>query len=505
MPSDAPNPEIPDRPELKGQVARGAVWVMGAGLLARVLGTLNTIIVARLLVPEDIGLVAVATIAMQMLQGFSDIGVSQTVVKFQDADRDDLDTLFTLSVVRGLIIGALLAGFALLAASIYGDPRMLGVFLGVSLFPVITGFINPRFYEFERALNFSREFISSVGNKLVGVIVSVGVALVFRTYWAIILGLLAGGVVQLALSYIMAPHRPRITFRSFRKVFGFTGWLAGVSFVAALNNKLDVPILARLVGAGGAGVYFMGAQLSEIAMGQIAVPFTRAVYPGLSTLQKETDRMRRAYLRSVAALGAVTMPAGLGLAFVAQDAVAVLLGQKWDSVVPVIEIMAPIIGLQSLFYTTQSYAMALGLTRLVFFRELIFFIIRLPVFVWAGVHYGLMGAVIVSAFAGLLHILLNLAIYGKASGRWFWEPLVCAWRSIGASVAMALYFFYLRPVIGEFEELPVLVRLIGDIGAGAIVYFAAHAALWRFAGRPAGVETDFTAAARAAKARLIKS
>ena len=258
MPSDTPNPEIPDRPELKGQVARGAVWVMGAGLLARVLGTLNTIIVARLLVPEDIGLVAVATIAMQMLQGFSDIGVSQTVVKFQDANRDDLDTLFTLSVVRGLIIGAVLAGFAPLAASIYGDPRMLGVFLGVSLFPVITGFINPRFYEFERALNFSREFISSVGNKLAGVIVSVGVALVFRTYWAIILGLLAGGVVQLALSYIMAPHRPRITFRSFRKVFGFTGWLAGVSFVAALNNKLDVPILARLVGAGGRWRLFHG-------------------------------------------------------------------------------------------------------------------------------------------------------------------------------------------------------------------------------------------------------
>ena len=147
---------------LTGRVARGAAWILGAGISARLLGALNMIIVARLLAPADIGLVAVATITMQLLQGFSDIGVSQAVVKFRDADRDDLDTLFTLAVLRGLLIGLLLAGAAPFAAAFYNDPRMFWAFLGIAAFPVIMGFVNPKFFEFERDLKFSREFITTV-------------------------------------------------------------------------------------------------------------------------------------------------------------------------------------------------------------------------------------------------------------------------------------------------------------------------------------------------------
>ncbi len=475
---------------LTGRVARGAAWIMGGGLLARFLGAINTIIVARLLVPEDIGLVAVATVSMQLLQGLSDIGVSQAVVKFRDADRADLDTLFTLSALRGLGIGLVLAASAPVMAAIYDDPRMVGVFLGIAAFPVISGLINPRFFEFERDLNFSRDFISTVLNKLAGVLVSVTVAVIFRTYWAIILGLIAGGGVQLILSYAMRPYAPRFSFKSLKKVFGFSGWLAGVSFLAALNNKLDVPILARLAGSAGAGSFFMGLQLSEMATGQIALPLTRAIYPGLSTLQDDPERMRRAYLRGVSALGAFAMPAAFGFAFVARDLVFLLLGDKWLSAAMVIERLAPVIGLQALFYATQSYAMALGLTRLIFFRELLFLFIRLPVFIWAAIAHGLTGAVWAAAGLGLFHVALNLALYARASGRPFWQPLLSAHRSLAAVAVMTLYFLLLRPLlIGQADFTPA-IRLIADVLIGAGVYTGFHTAIWLGEKRPGGVERD---------------
>jgi lipopolysaccharide exporter len=278
--------------------------------------------------------------------------------------------------------------------------------------------------------------------------------------------------------------------QSLKKVFGFSGWLAGVSFLAALNNKLDVPILARLVGGGGAGVFFMGLQLSEMAAGQVARPLTRALYPGLSTLQDEPERMRRAYLRGVGALGAVAMPAAFGVAFVANDLVFLLLGEKWLGAAMVIEILAPVIGLQSLFYATQSYAMALGLTRLIFIRELIYLVVRLPVFIWATMAYGLPGAVWAGAGVGLFHVGLNLALYARASGRGFWQPLASAHRSLGAVAVMALYFLSLRPSLAGLEGLAPALRLAADIIAGAGVYIGAHAALWLAQGRPDGVERD---------------
>jgi len=485
----------PESASLTARVARGAAWIFGAGVAARLLGALNTIIVARLLAPEDIGIVATATVAMQLLQGISDIGVSQAVVKFRDADSDDLNTLFTLSVIRGLFIGALLFAAAPLAAMFYGDPRLFWAFVGVALFPVLTGFLNPRFYEFERDLKFSREFIVTLFNRLTGVAVSLTIAIIFRTYWAIIGGMLASAIVQLSLSYLLRPHAPRLTFNSLRKVFGFSGWLAGVSFMAALNNKLDVPILARLVGAGGTGVYFLGFQLSEMVTGQIAAPLTRAIYPGLSELQDEPGRMRVGFLKGVEALGAFAMPAAFGLAFVAQDLTQVVLGEKWRAAAPVIAFLAPVIGLQSLFYATQAYAVALGLTRLVFFRELIFFLVRMPVFVWAVFAYGLQGAVFAVATMGVFHVALNLALYARASGRPFFEPLLAAHRPLGAVGAMAIWFLVLRPQFGPIADLAPVWRLGADIVMGGLVYTAALFSLWRFGGAPDGIERRILSAA----------
>ena len=490
-----------DNESLTGRVARGAAWILGAGVSARLLGAVNTIIVARLLAPNDIGLVAVATISMQLLQGFSDFGVAQAVVKFRNADRDDLDTLFTLSVLRGLLIGVILAAAAPIAAIFYDDPRMFWAFCGIAVFPVMMGFINPRFYEFERDLKFSREFVITILNRVAGVTVSITVAVLFRTYWAIILGMLAGGFVQLVLSYILRPFAPRVSFRSFKKVFGFSSWLAGVSFLAALNNKLDVPILARLAGAGGAGFFFMSLQLSEMVTGQIASPLTRALFPGLSSLQGDTDRMRKAFLQGVAALGAFAMPAAFCFAFVADDLTSLLLGAKWQGVAPLIQILAPVVGLQSLFFATQSYAVALGLTRLVFFRELFFFLVRFPVFIWAAITHGLNGAVLAVAGLGIFHIILNLALYARVSGQPFWEPITSARRSIAAIAVMSVYFVVLRAHLPFITDAPLALRLIADLVIAGSVYLAAHLALWALEGRPEGVEKKLLAAFAAVAGR----
>ncbi|WDI32331.1 lipopolysaccharide biosynthesis protein [Hyphococcus flavus] len=473
---------------LTTRVAHGAAWIMGAGLFARLIGALNTIIVARLLVPEDIGIVATATIAMQLLQGVSDIGVAQAVVKFRDADRDDLDTLFTFSLIRGVIIAAILFTAAPFAADFYGDPRLFWAFSGIALFPVLLGLVNPKFYEFERDLKFSREFIVVIVNRLVGVAVSLSIAIIFRTYWAIILGLIAGGVVQAVLSYGLRPYAPRFSLKSFRKLIGFSGWLGGVSFMAALNNKLDVPIVSRLVGTSGGGAYFLGFQLSEMVAGQIAMPMTRAIFPGLSEMQGDAARMRGAFLRGVEALGAFAMPAAFGLGFVATDFTYVLLGDKWSAAVPVITFLAPVVGLQSLFFATQAYAVALGLTRLVFLRELVFFVVRTPIFIWAVLAHGLTGGVIAAAGAGLFHVVLNLVLYARASHRGFWEPLLAARRSLSAIAAMAVWFLVLRPNFSSFQEMSALLRLLADVLAGAVIYISAIYGLWRLEGRPEGIE-----------------
>jgi PST family polysaccharide transporter len=425
--------------------------------------------------------------------------MAQAVIKFRDATRDDLDTLFTLSALRGVAIGAALALFAPFAAVFYGDPRMTFVFCGVAAVPLLGGLVNPRFYEFERDLDLSKEFFASSANKIVSVVASVAFALIFRNFWAIIVGLCAGGSTQLLLSYVLRPYRPRVTFASFKKVFGFSSWLTGVSIMAAFNNKLDAFILGRAIGAAGTGVYYVGRQLAELPTSEIGGPIARALYPGLAALQGNTERLRQGFLKGVEALGAVALPASIGFAFVAADVSRMLLGAKWDGAADVIATLTPILGAQTLFLASQYFAMALGLTRLVFFRELIFFFLRTPLFIWAAASYGLNGAVWAVAAAGVVHIVLNLALYARAAARPFWEPIWQARRSILATAAMSLVLLAFREL---WRPAEAEIRILSEVLLGAAVYGAGLFAFWLAEGKPAGVEQSALALASSVRKRF---
>ena len=129
---------------------------------------------------------------------------------------------------------------AVLADNFYNDPRVTFVFLGVSVVPLFHALANPRFFEFERNLDFSKQFWVGAADKLIGVAVSIlhrgGFSHILGDYS----GLVVGTFAQILMSWVLRPYRPRLTFHSIRDVGGFTGWLAGISFVAALNNKLDI-------------------------------------------------------------------------------------------------------------------------------------------------------------------------------------------------------------------------------------------------------------------------
>jgi len=488
--------------DLSGRVAKGASWIAAARVAANLLGFVSMIVVARLLAPEDFGVIAVAVTAMQLVQGLSDIGVSQAVIRFRDADREDLDTLFTLSALRGLLVALLLVASAPLLADFFRDERIVSAMFGAALYPLFMGFVNPRFFEFERALDYSKEFVWTVASKVVSVGVAIAVAVLFRNFWAILLGTASLALVQLVLSYWMRPYRPRISFASFGKIVAFSGWLAGVGLLAAINNKVDAFIFARILGPAPTGNLYYGFLLSEMPTREFSTPVARAIYPGLSELQDDHEGMRSAFLRGVEALGAIAMPASLGFAFVARDFIMLLLSEKWSEAAPVVEIMTPILGVQTLFLATQYFAMAQGRTQLVFMRELIYGAVRFPIIIFGALQYGFMGAIWASALTGLVHVALNLWVYAVTSGRSAFEPLVVARRSLLAGAAMAGYFLFLRPEVSAFSALPPALRLATDIGVGGAIYIVALLLAWRLEGRPDGVERQAISLFRSRAAAL---
>lgn len=471
------------------KVMKGTAWIVGARFAMRFIGLANTLIVAKLLVPEDFGLVAIAAMAMQVLQGFSNIGMAQAVVKFHDATRDDMDTLFTLSAIRAGIIAILLAGFGSVAAHLYDDARFIPIFLVILLNPIFYGLANPRFFEFERDLDFSKEFLALLGDKIVSVGVTIIFALIFRSYWALIGGIVAGACVHLLISYWVRPYWPRFTLVSFRKMISFSGWLAAVSFVVTLNNKFDSFILARLIGLPATGVYYLGSQLAGLITSELADPVARALYPGLSQLQGDAERMRTAFLQGVAAVGMVALPASFGVAFVAHDIVTVILAEKWRSAALVLQWLTPAYGVQALVLSMHYYAMARDKIKLVFVREVVFSLIKIPVFIWATIAYGFTGAVAAASGTILIRVILQLVLYNQVSGASALQPLWVARRSIAGVAMMAIWFFLVVGQTAILDDFPAIIRLAVNAACGAGIYSITVIGLWALEGKPAGIET----------------
>ncbi|MGV6821031.1 MAG: lipopolysaccharide biosynthesis protein [Parvularcula sp.] len=474
---------------LDGKVARGAAIMSAARIGARLIGFINTLVLARLLTPDDFGVVAIGVTIMQLLQNFSDIGVAQAVIKYHDGDRDQTDTLFTLSLLRGVGVAAILAILAISAGRFYADPRMTIIFLAFAGTTILTGLINPRFYEFERDLDFSKEAFVSIALKVISVLVSILIAVVFRSYWAIVAGYGAGVLSQLVLSYVLKPYRPRLSLKSVSRLIEFSGWVTATSALVALNNKTEVLIIGRMLGTRLTGLFHVGEQVAAIATTELATPIARAVYPGLSTLQADADAMRRAFLRGTEALAAIALPAAVGSALVAEEIVAILLGDKWPGAVPIVQVFGPVLGLMSIFFATQGLAMAAGMTRLVFFRELIFLCVKFPVFIIATKIWGLTGALAAVSLNSVVYVSLQSRLYAQVTKRSAFEPIITCWRSILALSGMVVWFWLIRPVFADgLESLPTIVRLCVDVSFGATGFIFTHFALWRLSGRPDGIE-----------------
>ena len=480
-------------PSLFAALAKGSGWIVGGTYAARLVGLVNTLVVAWYLVPEDFGLFAIGLTFMQLITGFTEVGLSLAVVRFRDATDDDMDTLFTISAMRGALLSLVMLAAAPLAVRIYGDARLGVVFVGLAVVPLLTALINPRFYEFERAGDFSREFVMMVAAKLASVAITIGIAAATRSYAAIIAGVVAAAFAQCALSYVLRPVRPRATLASWRKVFGFTGWITLVAIFAALNNKLDAMLFGRVIGTAAAGQLYVGEQLAELATRDVSVPLARAIFPSLSARQDDPGAVREGFLQGVQALAAVALPLAVGFALVAHLTVPLLFKPAWADAVPVIQIVGPVLGLQTVFAATQGYAMAVGRVWIVALREAAFFAVRLPVVVWALLAHGFVGGLYAVAGMGLVHCVLNALVYARLSGDAAWRPVLTAWRSLVATGAMAGAVWALGRAVGAaFHPAPTLVALIG---AGGLAYVATHAALWLMAGRPDGVEASVAAVA----------
>jgi len=328
---------------LASRTARSGIWVTATNVGVRVLQTVLWIFLARLLGPESIGLMGIAMVTLVALNRFSELGIDTALVQREEADVDGyLDTAWSLSVGRGLLLGGVTFLAAPLLAGVFGDPQVTDILRVIALSPVLMGLRNPGIVYFKKDLQFHRNFAHRVGGALTEFVVSIALALAFGTVWALVVGYLAGNLALVVGSYLLHDYRPSLSFDGgrARTLVDYGKWITGSSVVYFLITDGDDFVVGALLSSTALGYYQLAYRVANAPATEVTSTISSVVFPAYSKLQGDLAAFRDAYFTTLRVTALVSLPMAVGIVVVAPSFVAGVLGPEWTPMTTTMQLIA---------------------------------------------------------------------------------------------------------------------------------------------------------------------
>ena len=480
-------------------IVYGSVWVIGARWGVRFIGLLSTLILARLLKPDDFGLVAMGAITVQFLLVFADAGQDFAVIRNSEASGEHFDTAWTMSVIIGVCVAAILVAIAPLAGWYFGDPRAVRVIQILALKPLINGFTNVGVLNFRKDLQFDREFIFLVVQRVIVFLIVVAIAFIYRSYWALIIGTLAGELVNVGISYWLHPYRPRFRLSKLREILGYSTWIQFAQIGNFLADRIDQIIVGGIAGTAALGAYNISEDVASSPTNEIVFPIARAAFPVYSRLANDLPRLAETYLGVLAISATISLSTGFGMALVASDFVPIVFGEKWNWIAPLVMWLS--IG-SGVLGVTRSANMVLAATangKLFALRNWSFAFLLALGALFGGTISGPSGIAAARTFAIILFIPAVFVAIQRAIPVSSRQIVGAIWRPVIATGCMAVAV----TVCGSEAPNLIPLRLVEKVAVGAITFAAASAALWYVIGCPEGPEKIAFMQARNFLVRLV--
>ena len=388
---------------LSPKVIQSGFWSLGGNWLTRGLGIIKMVVLARLLSPIDFGILGLATLSINFFTVFSETGIESALIQKDKISRNQLDTAWTIGLVRGLILCFLLILSAGWLAAYFENSTLESVLKIMAVVFVLGGFVNIGLVYFQRELEFQKKVKLDFISDFVGAVTAIILAFWLKNVWALVLGSIAWGITKTLSSYCMHPYRPRLylDLSIAKNLLNFGKhifWIAIVTFIVTCG---DDAIVGKLLGLSTLGYYMMAYNIANIPVSSLAGIIGNILFPAFSKLQHEPVRLSEALKKVIELVLIILLPVTVLVMLLAKDFTSVFFGDKWLPMVPALQILS-----------------LLGL-----FRGL--------VNVFSPIQLALNRPDIQSRNKTLELIILLLLIY----------PLTNKWGLVGASWAVTLVYF----------------------------------------------------------------
>lgn len=351
--------------DLKGHSIRGGMVTMVAQGIKLCFSIGSTVILARLLTPQDYGLIAMVTVVTGFVAMFKDMGLSMATVQKANINHGQISTLFWVNVAISFVLMILTAAIAPAIALFYHEPRLTSVTLALAGAFIFGGLTIQHQALLRRQMQFGTLALIDVVSMLVGFVIAIVLAWYGASYWALVFMHLSVAITTAIGVWVACRWRPGLPVRGsgVRPMLAFGGHLTGFSFVNYFARNMDNILIGKFCGSASLGLYSRAYKLMMLPITNIRNPINSVALPALSRLQNDAISYRSYYSKLVSVLAFINMPLIVLLFVFSDDIIRLILGEKWYGVSLIFKILTFTAFIQPVFTTVGLVFTSLGQTK----------------------------------------------------------------------------------------------------------------------------------------------
>lgn len=446
--------------DLKGKSVRSGAITVFAQFVRFGISTGSTMILARILVPEDFGLLAMCSAVLIFVNLFGNLGLSWATIQRQEINHAQISTLFWLNVAFGFLVACFTVAIAPLVAKFYSEPRLTLLTMGFAIPTFISGLATQHAALLSRQMRFAREQTNTLIALGVGFVAAIIAAMNGMGYWSILIQQIVSAILTVILfcsSVKWIPGKPQRGVGA-REMLTFGLNLVGSGFVNRLSRHADNIIIGNFAGATALGYYSKAYSILMLPLNQINGPLGRVALPSLSRLQNEPSKFKSFYIKGVELTAFCGMPIIAFCYLEAENIVLVMLGDQWMETVDLFRALAPAALIGTFNMACGWLYVPLGRPRKEFVVTIFSSLITVAAF-GIGIQWGAIGVAYSYSIVTILKIVPELYIASIGSPVTLGSILAAISRpflavAISAPTAMYLQRYW------EFIENPIIHPIV---------------------------------------------
>lgn len=301
---------------------------------------IRLLILARLLAPDAFGLLAIAMVALGVMLQLSDVGMLPALVHRRDATVEEHDVAWTIGLLRAVLVAILLIASAPWVATAFGEPRAAPIIQALALRPVLEAAASIGIARLTRELRFRELALMYMPGAVIDMVTAVATA-PWLGVWALVAGAMAGAASTAVLSYILAPHRPRIVLRAAQvgPLVQFGRWVMFTGIVGLVGSTTIQLLISRTLGASALGLYFLASKVAFLPLDAASRVVGSVALPLFARLREDARQTAAAFSTLFTGQAILLLPI-YGILLVLAPSLEAALGPRWSGTAPVMQILA---------------------------------------------------------------------------------------------------------------------------------------------------------------------